>query len=92
MLANLDHGVKDGKLWVVIALGVLSSLLLSKVNASWGLTFNEAYACFFTLQQAYALGFSRVVVEGDSDNIISKLQFKNRPNTPLSFILDDICP
>ena len=50
----------------------------------------EANACLLALNSALSHGFRKIIIEGDSLSIISKLKSKSIPNTSLGFILDDI--
>jgi len=65
------------------------------MGAKQGLGFStpeeeEARACFYALSTALNHGFSQLVVEGDCQALISKLQRGVTPNNSLGFFISDI--
>ena len=90
MVASSTHG---GKGWGVVGGISTGAIVFVAVKQSTGFTtpeLEEANACLFPIHQAWKLGYKRIIVEGGSSAIISKLNAHIKPITSLGFIFNTI--
>ncbi|KAJ8427602.1 hypothetical protein Cgig2_020728 [Carnegiea gigantea] len=92
---NFDAGKmgEDGRGWGFVIRDNLGDVVMVGVKQDSGFLrpeLEEARACYFVLKYAIAHGLNSLIVEGDSQSLLSKIHRKEIPNNSLGFFISDI--